>query len=1198
MTRKEIQSVLELRYDRDRWKKLITGLFSAPKVFARPLQFHLERKVEQKYVSAIAQLGEVDLTDGQTIGLFEVELIPGVADLARNKVAIRRTVDAHVHVSGQAGALICFYDPDKSVWRFSFYSRGYDDDLNLAERTHRKRYTYLLGEGEKCRTAAEQFEVLQKNQGKVSLKDLLEAFSVEKVSKAFFREYKEHYQDFVEHLTGKRMVKEKGKWVEKKVSGPSNKLTYVFNGNEKEARDFCKKLMGRLVFLYFLQKKRWLGASSASYEDGDLDFVANLFKTKGDKDFYQLVLVDLFFDTLNTVRTSDEYAMPDGTARKVPFLNGGLFDKDELDIQSIKHQLTFPPALFSNPAKAEDPDERGFLDFLNAYNFTVHEAGPEEQTLAVDPEMLGHIFENLLEDNKDKGAFYTPKEIVHYMCQESLTQYLKNYLTREVKGIPASELEDQLRRFLQHGVWAELSPYSGVLLKALRQVKVCDPAIGSGAFPMGILHEIFQAVEHIHDLSPDETESIWELTEWEPAEVKLRIIQHSIYGVDIERGAVDIARLRFWLSIIVDEPKPRTLPNLDYKIMVGNSLVGKLNGEVLEINWNVGAGSDRAKEMRSLIESLHERTELYFRDQPKAKKEKLAGEVRMLKIELLTKQLELNRDKFREKMTPTNKIGGLARGEQVKAAEEKIQLAAYEGTLGRLRSLMKQKDKQLDYFDWELDFPEVLNANVADDPGFDVVIGNPPYVKEYTNRAAFDGVRKSPYYKGKMDLWYLFACRGLDLLKKDDGVLTFIATNNWTTNSGASLLRDKLSRDGTIRSLVDFGPYMIFESAGIQTMILTSTRNALCPEYSFRLSRIVGRNPEFADVLKALSHEATTEVETLRPVIDRASMLGSLYTFSDGENAATLDAIARRGTQRLSAQEIAQGIVAPQDRVNRDALERLPNSCSIGEGIFVLSDAEKNALRLNARESALVKPYYTSEQMGRYAASPKNEDWIIYTDSSYADPASMRGLPNLKAHLDRFVKVITSSNAPYGLHRSRDRDFFEGERVLALRKCVEPTFTYVPFPAYVSQSFNIIRSARFKAKYLTGLLNSALAKFWFRHRGKMQGHNYQLDLEPLMGFPIYLPYGTAQMALIDLVSQRCSATNSDTASALESEIDVLVSKLYGLNWEQAKVVDQALKLSKEEYDAIELPKDDEPNGHAVNEPSATYIRDPGEIPFE
>jgi adenine-specific DNA-methyltransferase len=225
----------------------------------------------------------------------------------------------------------------------------------------------------------------------------------------------------------------------------------------------------------------------------------------------------------------------------------------------------------------------------------VHEAGPEEQTLAVDPEMLGHIFENLLEDNKDKGAFYTPKEIVHYMCQESLTQYLKNYLTREVKGIPSAELEDQLRRFLQHGVWAELSPYSGVLLKALRQVKVCDPAIGSGAFPMGILHEIFQAVEHIHDLSPDETESIWELNEWEPAEVKLRIIQHSIYGVDIERGAVDIARLRFWLSIIVDEPRPRTLPNLDYKIVVGDSLLGKFNGEVLEIDWELKGwnGSNR-----------------------------------------------------------------------------------------------------------------------------------------------------------------------------------------------------------------------------------------------------------------------------------------------------------------------------------------------------------------------------------------------------------------------------------------------------------------------------------------------------------------------------------------------------------------------------------------------------------------------------
>jgi adenine-specific DNA-methyltransferase len=353
MTEREIRSLLEQPYGRERWKSLVTALFPKRNFYTVPKPSELDRENERKYVKAITHLGDVQLTDDNTIGFFEVELLPGVADLARNKVAIRKTVDAHVHVSGHAGALIGFHDPDKGVWRFSYYSRTLGEDGKW-ETAQRKRYTYLLGEGETCRTAAEQFHALQQNGGQVTLKDLQDAFSVEKVSKVFFREYKEHYQDFVQHLTGKRMVKKAGKWTEEKVHGPSPKLATYFNGNEKDARDFCKKLMGRLVFLYFLQKKRWLGATTAAYSDGEQDFVFKLFGESGGNDaFYPNVLVDLFFDTLNAERKDDVYKMPDGTTRKVPFLNGGLFDMDELDRRT--RLLTFPPKLFSNPPRPRTP---------------------------------------------------------------------------------------------------------------------------------------------------------------------------------------------------------------------------------------------------------------------------------------------------------------------------------------------------------------------------------------------------------------------------------------------------------------------------------------------------------------------------------------------------------------------------------------------------------------------------------------------------------------------------------------------------------------------------------------------------------------------------------------------------------------------------------------------------------------------------
>lgn len=1138
MTQKDIRALLEQRYDRDSWKKLIVGLFNKPGFFGQPIAEKPESKGERAVVKEVTKLGEATLADGELIGFFEVRLQPSV-DMGHNRVSIRKAVEGRIKWQGLSGALIVFTDPDKAIWRFSFYSNTLSAQGRW-DTAHRKRYTYLLGEGEKCRTAAEQFDVLAKNGGQVTLKDLLEAFSVEKVSKAFFREYKEHYQDFVEHLTGKRMVKVKGKWVEKKVSGPSPKLAAFFNGNEKDARDFCKKLMGRLVFLYFLQKKRWLGATATTYKDGEHDFVFKLFGESGGNDgFYPNVLVDLFFDTLNAERKDDNYTMPNGTTRKVPFLNGGLFDMDELDRKT--RLLTFPPALFSNPAKAEDPDERGFLDFLNAYNFTVHEAGPEEQTLAVDPEMLGHIFENLLEDNKDKGAFYTPKEIVHYMCQESLVQYLKNYLTRchpepaegKVGGLP-TDLEDHLRRFLQHGEWAELSPHSGLLLKALRNVKVCDPAIGSGAFPMGILHEIFQCVERIHDLCPDETERIWELSEWSPAEVKLRIIQHSIYGVDIERGAVDIARLRFWLSIIVDERAPRTLPNLDYKIVMGDSLLGRFNGEVLEIDWDLKGNTDRVQEVRAAIDTLHAKTALYFRDQPKAKKEKLEQEIRALKIDLLTKQLELNRDKFKAHMLPTGRIGELTKKELVKATEQKVQLAAYDETLGRLRALAKQKDKPLDYFDWQLDFPEVLNANVTKDAGFDIVIGNPPYVSskalEKEDTVALGHRYKTAQYQ--LDLYVLFVEKGIELMRAG-GVQAYITPNSWLKNMMFSQLRKHLLDNV---AFVDIVPNMpgVFDAAAVDTSIFIaehkkSNRPLLVKEFVDSAPR--GKHS--IDQLRFLANdrlvfnvEANDEVHSIIETVRRISV--------PLENVA----------------DITRG-VNPYDKARGQTEEVIAN-----------------------------RAYHADHK--------KNKSFV----------------PELRGkHLHSFIyKWDGVSHISYGewLAAPREWKYFTGPRLIMRQMLGERlACTIINEDFVIDQSIFI---AKPKAAFLEGLnsvlgaLSSKLLVFYFRYTANEFDALFpKIKIGEFKELPVSRCLRSGIASLNQLVQRRLDLEPGPTATALEREIDVLVCKLYGLSWAQAKVVDPELALSKAEYDAIALPPEEEAPGGRVSDPGVTGLTDEGTL---
>lgn len=981
MTQHEIRTLLEQPYDRERWKKLVTALFPGRDVFAKPVLHQPEAQEDRKHVQHIYQFGEAKLKDGELVGLYEAHLLPSV-DLARNRASVRKAVEKLVKWGGLSGALISFVDPDKGIWRFSFYSNTLSPEGGW-ETAHRKRYTYLLGEGEKCRTAAEQFEVLATKAGQVTLKELLDAFSVEKVSKAFFREYKEHYQDFVQHLTGKRMVKKAGKWEEKVMHAPSPKLAAYFNGNEKDARDFCKKLMGRLVFLYFLQKKRWLGATTAAYADGEPDFVYRLFGAQGNDAFYPNVLVPLFFETLNAERTGDDYRMPDGALRKVPFLNGGLFDMDLLDRKT--RLLTFPPELFSNPAKADEEKERGFLDFLNAYNFTVHEAGPEEQTLAVDPEMLGHIFENLLEDNKDKGAFYTPKEIVHYMCQESLVQYLKNYLVRargeEVKKEGSDGLEDQLRRFLQHGEWAELSPYSGVLLKALRNVKVCDPAIGSGAFPMGILHEIFQCVERIHDLSPDETESIWELGEWNPAEVKLRIIQHSIYGVDIERGAVDIARLRFWLSIIVDERAPRTLPNLDYKIVVGDSLLGRFNGEVLEIDWDLKGNTDRVQEVRAAIDVLHAKTKLYFRDQTKAKKEKLEQEIRALKIDLLTKQLELNRDKFRGRMLSVGRIGELTKKEQLRAAEEKIELAAYEEPLGKLRALAKQKDKPLDYFDWHLDFPEVLNANVTDDPGFDIVIGNPPYVSHDKISEKDSAALKIRYasYESFADLFCYFTEKAI-ALQNHTGVFSFITSNSYLRSEYGTPLRRYIAEQNDVLYLLNIEDSQVFESAIVNVAILIGSRNRL----------------------DATAHILNSPLRDTPPNLNRAL---SISGFEYGQNAFKRKAWSL--SEPKSIDTLMRIEAAGPTLDERGTKIRLGLATGHNDAFLINAQQRQEFIHRDKRNDQIIKPILRGRDINRYHYSAPQQFILLTTNGVEVQ----RDFPHIYAHLDAFGESFKNRGA-------------------------------------------------------------------------------------------------------------------------------------------------------------------------------------------
>lgn len=431
-------------------------------------------------------------------------------------------------------------------------------------------------------------------------------------------------------------------------------------------------------------------------------------------------------------------------------------------------------------------------------------------------------------------------------------------------------------------------------------------------------------------------------------------------------------------------------------------------------------------------------------------------------------------------------------------------------------------------------FPQVMHRG----GGFDLVIGNPPYIKEYTNREAFDNVRESPYYQGKMDIWYMFACRALDILKPETGTLAFIATNNWTTNFGAKRLRGKVTKNARIEHLIDFGDYKVFKDAGIQTMILIARRSSKSASYVFDYRVLNGKKRTLADAQGLLAKAPIPKVTYLSPDFNRAKFGESPYTFSDATAAILLAKLEGASNFKLDSDaEAGVGIDVHQDFVNKKALEKLGRNFSIGQGIFNLYREDDDVLALTAAEKRLIQPFFTTEELGRYWGHSENKLWVIYTDSSFKDPAAMKPYPNLKAHLDQFKKVITSDNKPYGLHRARDEKFFKGEKIVSARKCARPTFTYTDFDCYVSQTFNVIKTDRINQKYLTALLNSKVVRYWLQHKGKMQGEQFQVDKEPLLAIPLVAPANAEQQRIAKLVDLILQASEKLHISLLDSERD-------------------------------------------------------------
>ena len=741
----DYKSVIESRYNRQNWQLLLHDIFGNKiKFWNTPSTI----PTSSQFAKQALWLGTITLSDNQTISIYEVELSDSV-DIERNRRGIRDMLLTDWRNNGNAGAFMFCYRKNESVLRFSYVSEAWtfaEDGTYQKESTDAKRFTYLLGEGHRSRTAIQQFEKLRDSS--LTLKDLTKAFSVDAVSDMFFDGYKKQYEDIIQYITGKRMVKVANKWEEQIKNDPCEEIMQEFahfQNPEKAVRDYVKKLMGRLVFLQFLQKKGWLGVpAGAGWGTGDAEFIQTLFAQCQDKDhFIDNVLESLF----NDLNSENEKQLPQ---YRTPYLNGGLFERDATD------ETEFPL-----PAKYM----QSLLDFFASYNFTIDENDPDDAEVGVDPEMLGRIFENLLEDNKDKGAFYTPKEIVSYMCRESLIAYLQTDIEDEAT-------KEAIRQFVTaHDINAlgTNDKFREHVDEALKNVKICDPAIGSGAFPMGLLKELFQCRTALEGI-----------TQSKAAEIKKHIIQQNIYGVDIERGAVDIARLRFWLSLIVDEETPQALPNLDFKIMQGNSLLEQYKGV----------------DFSTITELKTEKHGTY-------------------QTTMFDDMIDVLRLDLRKKLD-----------EYYNCTDHKRKAILKQDIINNVKQQLKEQSINVDFGDldlsgnnqfmlWHTWFYDVFSRG-----GFDIVIANPPYIRPHRIDDSEKVILWKKYYvaQQKTDIYAFFIEKGCHLLCRK-GVLSYIVPKTWYSLYSFKKLRDLLIKKYNITQ-IGILPEKVFDNATVETALL------------------------------------------------------------------------------------------------------------------------------------------------------------------------------------------------------------------------------------------------------------------------------------------------------------------------------------------------------------------------------------------
>ena len=1048
-------------------------------------------------------------------------------------------------------ALVAFYSEDSQGeispdWRFSLVQMNYVTEIveksngkkkrkTAVELTPAKRFSFLVGSSEDTHTAQSQFyHCLEKSSKgeQITLEDLVAAFDIEKVSKEFFEKYKELYGKLLNELT--------------RLYDTDKDIKRDFDEHSIIKEDFAKKTMGQLVFLYFIQKKGWLGVpKDGIWGQGDKKFLRNVFEK--DKryisnydNFFNDVLEHLFYEALAQKRENNDWF--DRLNCRIPFLNGGLFEP----VNGYEYEvtnLTIDNGIFKD-----------IFDTFDLYNFTVKEDEPLEKEVAVDPEMLGKVFENLLPENtrKGNGAFYTPREIVHYMCQESLINYLYNKLNTKIVKLSSEKQAEQQSLFKKNKIKQMVlteeifeenfsredisflirkgdSIYSNsnvketmpdsiinsasIIDEALSTIKVCDPAIGSGAFPVGMMNEIVRVRATLSKYIGKPDRAVYDL--------KRNAIEKSIYGVDIDPGAVEIAKLRFWLSLVVDEENTaniKPLPNLDYKIMQGNSLITSYEG----IDFDEIVANQPTEKQLDLFASKSEKiTEKISQKQHEFLKTPYATKKREIKQEIEDLIIELVKTKFEEKAEKEGKSKDFY--------EEKI------------RNFAQNKGNR-DFFPWQLFF-----ADAFDNGGFDIVIGNPPYVQ----LQKFKGDPVQKLYKdagfkvhdSNGDIYCLFYEKGIDILRKN-GCLCYITSNKWMRAGYGEKLRTYFATKTNPIRLIDFGGVSVFETATVDVNIL-----------------LVQKSQNLRNTMACTIESKMKRLNNLSVYISQNSIPQKF----DSSSWCILNPIEQSIKNKIES--IGTPLKDWDININYGVKTGLNEA-------FIIDGAKKDELIAKDPKSAeIIRPILRGRDIQRYSYNFADK-WLIATFPSRH--YNIDEYPAIKEYLLSFDKRILEQSGEKNIdgiegnnaRKKTCNKWFETQDSIAYwddfnrqiiswqRITQKPTFCLTEPKMIVLDSMAFLSNIGSQKYWLLAVLNSDLIYFW----AKLNVHEYGdtgFRLSNQYVEQITIP--RIEEELLEKINNLIISQIKEFSNTNEGKIQKLIYQIYKISDEEIKIINSRIK---------------------------------------